>query len=93
MWVKAPLDRLVLLPLPGALEADRVLSLHVQWVAVTALGSRGQCRAEAEAVAQGAPVLLTLEPHAPGDGLLHLLSTGQEDVHQLHIWPGGQREM
>lgn len=42
-------------------------------------------RTEAQAVAQSAPVLLTLDTHTPGDGLLHLLPTAQQDVHQLHV--------
>lgn len=41
--------------------------------------------AEAQDGAQASPVLLTLNLHAVGDGLLHLLPTGQQQVHEVHV--------
>lgn len=53
------------------------------------VGLRG---AQGQALAQGAPVLLALQPHAARDGLLYFLAAAQENVYQFHIWPeGGDR--
>lgn len=44
--------------------------------------------AEGQDGTQAPPVLLTLSLHAVGDGLLHLLPTGQQQVHQVHVGSG-----
>lgn len=49
-------------------------------------------QAEAQASTQGTPVLLTLRMNTAGNGETHLLTTAQEDVHQLHMRPEGIRE-
>lgn len=41
--------------------------------------------AEAQDGAQASPVLLALSLDAVGNGLLHLLPTGQQQVHQVHV--------
>ena len=93
-WVSAEacLTSFVLVALP---RGARVLRLQVrgQEVAVVLLrggagGGRLQGGAEAEAVAQSAPVLLALQPDAPRQRLLHLLAAAQENVHELHVWTG-----
>lgn len=48
--------------------------------------SRGDGGAEAQAVAQGPPVLLALEPDTSRQRFLHLFSAAQENIHQLNIW-------
>lgn len=45
-------------------------------------------RAETQDGAQTSPVLLTLSLDAVRDGLLHLLPTGQQQVHQVHVGSG-----
>lgn len=41
---------------------------------------------EAQDGAQASPVLLALGLDAVGDGLLHLFSARQQQVHQVHVW-------
>lgn len=41
--------------------------------------------AEAQDGAQAAPALLALSLDAVGDGLLHLLAAGQQQVRQVHV--------
>lgn len=89
MSADACLTKLFLVALPwGAM----VLCLRVgRQVMVVVLdsgpcGRRGEGGAEAQAVAQGSPVLLTLQPDAPYQCLLHLFTTAQENIHEFYIW-------
>jgi len=91
--VEARLGGFLLVALP---RRARVLRFGVggqgaALVVVHGGGGRSEGGAEAQAVAQSPPVLLALQPDAPGQRLLHLLAAAQEDIHQLHVRPEAQR--
>lgn len=43
--------------------------------------------AETQNGAQASPVLFTLSLDAVSDSLLHILSAGQQQIHEVHIGP------
>ena len=66
---------------PGPVGWCSTGALQIIWLAQ---------RADAgEAAAQGSPVLLALPTQPLYNPLPDLISTPQQEVHQLHIWPVG----